>query len=134
MRLDGPWRRDPSAWSRRFREAAIVGAGGDHGVRDAGHLGRHRRVPFPSAIRVLWIGTNVVLKLPAKAVLLHPDRDRAGHPEGIAQARVPAFREVRRSAELPGLFRAEIKAAVLEKLPHASEAPEVTGLRQDDHR
>ena len=27
MRLDGPWRRDPPAWSRRFREAAIVGAG-----------------------------------------------------------------------------------------------------------
>ena len=42
MRLDGPWRRDPPAWSRRFREAAIVAAGDDDGVRDAGHLGRHR--------------------------------------------------------------------------------------------
>src|SRR5205085_363817 len=51
MRLDGSWRRDPPAWSRRFREAAILGAGGDHGIRDARHLGRHRRVPFPPAIR-----------------------------------------------------------------------------------
>src|SRR5688572_5078448 len=112
MRLDGPWRRDPPAWSRRFWEAAILGAGRDHGIRDAGHLGRHRCVPFPSPIRVLRIRTDVVFKLPAKAVLLHPDRDRARHPEGVSQPGVPALREVRGAAKLSRLFGAEIETAI----------------------
>ena len=68
MRLDGTWRRDPPAWSRRFREAAIVAAGDADGVRDAGHLGRHRRVPFPSPVRVLRIETDAVLQLPASTL------------------------------------------------------------------
>ena len=55
MRLDGPWRRDPLTWSRRFREAAIVDTGRDHGVRDARHFDRRRRVPLPSPVRVLRI-------------------------------------------------------------------------------
>jgi len=46
MRLDGPWRRDPPAWSRRFGEAAIVDAGGDHGVRHSRHFGGDRGYPF----------------------------------------------------------------------------------------
>jgi hypothetical protein len=75
MRLDGPWRRDPPAWSRRFWEAAILGAGGDHRVHDSGHFGGHGRVAFPTPVRVLGIGSDVVLKLPAKAVLLHANSD-----------------------------------------------------------
>src|SRR5215204_5850500 len=134
MRLDGSWRRDPPAWSRRFREAAILGAGRDHGIRDAGHLGRHRRVPLPPSIRAFRIGANVVLKLPAKAVLLHPNSHGPRHPEGIPQPRVPALRQVRAPAKLPRLLGAEIKAAVLEKLPSAAETPKVTRLGQDDHR
>ena len=63
-----PGRRDPPAWSRRFREAAIVAAGDDDGVRDAGHLGRRRRVPFPSPVRVLRIETDAVLQLPASTL------------------------------------------------------------------
>ncbi len=57
--LHGSWRRDPSAWSRRFREAAIVSAGRDHGVRDARHFGRDGAVRVSTAIRVLRIGSNV---------------------------------------------------------------------------
>jgi len=134
MRLDGPWRRDPPAWSRRFREATIVGAGGDHGVRDAGHLGRHGRVPFPSPVRVLRIATDVVVKLPAKAVLLHPDGHRAGHPEGVSQPRVAPLRQVCGPAKLARLLGAEIKATILEKLSRAPESPKVTRLGEDDHR
>ena len=131
MRLDGPWRRDPPTWSRRFREAAIVDAGRDHGVRDARHFGRHRRVPLPSPVRVLRIGADVVLELPAKTVLLHPDRHRAGHPEGVSQPCIPAFRQARGPTKLARLRGAQIKPAVLEKLPNAAEAPQVTRLGED---
>ena len=80
MRLDGPWRRDPplglvASGKRRSSMPVVTTA-----LRDARHFGRDRRVPLPSPVRVLRIGADVVLELPAKPVLLHPDRHRAGHP------------------------------------------------------
>jgi hypothetical protein len=87
-----------------------------------------RRSPFRG------IGPHVLLKLPAKAVLLHPDRDRAGHPEGIAQSGIAAFREMRGAAKLAGLLGAEIESAIFQKLPDVSEATQVSGFRQDDQR
>ena len=90
MRLDGPWRRDPplglvASGKRRSSMPVVTTAS-----RDARHFGRHRRVPLPSPGRVLRIGADVVLELPAKPVLLHPDRNRAGHPEGVSQPCIPA--------------------------------------------
>src|SRR5687767_15118515 len=122
MRLDGSWRRDPPAWSRRFREAAIVGAGRDHGIRDAGHFSCDRGVAFSSAVRILRIRTNVVFKLPAKTVLLHPDRDGARHPEGVPQSGVASLGQVGRPAKLPGLLGAEVEAAVFQKLSNTAKA------------
>ena len=78
---------------------AIVAAGSDHRVRDASYFGRDRRVHFPSPVRVLGIGADVVLTLPAKAVFSHPTGHGAGHPEGIAQSGVATFREMPRPAK-----------------------------------
>ena len=89
---------------------------------------------FAPPVRVLRIGTHVVFKLPAKAVLLHADGDGARHPEGVSQPRVAALRQVRRAAKLPRLFGAEIEAAVLQKLARTAKAAEVTRFGQDDHR
>ena len=50
--------------------------------------GRDRRVRFPSAVRMLRIGADVILTLPAKPILLHPNRDRPRHPEGVPEPRV----------------------------------------------
>ena len=66
MRLDGSSRRDPSAWSRRFREATIVDAGLDDRVRHAGHLRGAGRVCLALAIGILWIGAHIVVVFPAK--------------------------------------------------------------------
>ena len=132
MRLDGPRRRDPPAWSRRFGEAAIIGAGRDDRVHDAGHLGGHGRICLASPVRICRIRTDVVVKLPTKAVLSHADRDRARHPEGVSQPSIPAFGQVGRAAILARLLRAEIQPAILQKLPHAAKAPEVARFGQND--
>ena len=71
------------------------------------------------------------LELPAKTVLLHPDRHRAGHPEGVSQPCIPAFRQARGPTKLARLRGAQIKPAVFEKLPNAAEAALVTRLGDD---
>jgi hypothetical protein len=132
MRLDGSERRDPPAWSGRFREAAIIGAGRDDGVDDAGHLGGHGGVRLPSSIRIGWIGTDVGVKLPVKTILPHADGHGPRPPEGVAQPRIATFGQVGRAPILPGLIRAEIEPAIFQELPHAAEATEVPRFSEDD--
>src|SRR5204863_1727816 len=81
---------------------------------------------------VLGIGSHVIFKLSAKAVLLHADGDRAGHPARVSEPGITTFREVRRAAKLTGLLGTEIKAAVFEKLPDVTEASEIARFGQDD--
>ena len=71
------------------------------------------------------------LELPAKTVLLHPDRHRAGHPEGVSQPCIPAFRQARGSHEIGLTARCTDQTPVFEKLPNAAEAPLVTRLGED---
>ncbi len=54
-------------------------------------------------------------------------------PERVPQPRIASFGQMGRPAKLPRLLRAQIKAAVLEKLAHVAKAAQVAGFGQDDH-